>query len=76
MSCQVANDTVVQVWKDVSMGTYFSRWQEYAKELTKKKVQIVVSGCWYLNLISYGDDWRKYYDCDPRNFEGKSQLMD
>jgi hexosaminidase len=29
-----------------------------------------VSACWYLNYISYGQDWEKYYKCDPRKFQG------
>jgi len=30
----------------------------------------VLSACWYLNIISYGPDWEKYYKCDPHNFTG------
>ncbi len=29
-----------------------------------------MSACWYLNYISYGQDWEKYYKCDPRKFQG------
>lgn len=62
---------MVQVWKDFSMASYYSRWQEYARDLTKKKLQIIISGCWYLNIMNGGDDWKKYYECDPRSFEGE-----
>lgn len=48
------------------------------KRAVQQGFQVIVSSCWYLNLINYGADWRalspkglgKYYYCDPRNFPG------
>ena len=36
--------------------------------------QMVLSACWYLNYITTpypGQDWEKFYLCDPRHFNGK-----
>ena len=30
----------------------------------------VLSAPFYLNYISYGDDWKKYYETEPSNFTG------
>lgn len=66
------NDTVIQVWKDTELVSSFKKWQEYIPAIAEQNLQIVISACWYLNYISYGEDWKKYYNCDPRSFNGKS----
>lgn len=33
--------------------------------VTQKGYRGITSACWYLNEITYGEDWHKYYQCDP-----------
>uniref|UniRef100_T1IVE0 Beta-hexosaminidase n=1 Tax=Strigamia maritima TaxID=126957 RepID=T1IVE0_STRMM len=66
-------DTIVHVWKDTELDFKMDKWHEYIKLVASKNYQIVLSACWYLNYISYGPDWKKYYECDPQNFEGTAQ---
>ena len=59
---QVAANTVVEVWKG-----------EYQKEMaavTAKGYKVLLSSPWYLDYISYGKDWYKYYLADPQDFNG------
>ncbi|XP_078600308.1 beta-hexosaminidase subunit alpha-like isoform X2 [Branchiostoma floridae x Branchiostoma japonicum] len=67
---QVAKDTVVEVWKSnppvpTEMAT-----------VTAKGLRAILSSCWYLNYISYGDDWGKYYSCEPQDFTGTQAQKD
>ncbi|EPQ02605.1 Beta-hexosaminidase subunit beta, partial [Myotis brandtii] len=58
--------TVVQVWKE----------QNYAKELssiTAAGFPVIISAPWYLDRISYGQDWRLYYAVEPLNFSGTQE---
>lgn len=53
---------------------------EALANLTRDGYQVILSSCWYLNLIQYGADWSQgndsklgegpYYDCNPREFDG------
>jgi len=63
----LAEDTVVHVWKDMYAPAHMK--SELAN-VTKAGYQVVLSSCWYLNYISYGEDWVKYYACDPQHFNG------
>lgn len=67
---QVNVSNIIQVWKDKDGRTTATHWEEYANNLTARGHNVVVSSCYYLNYISYGQDWRTYYRCDPHNFNG------
>lgn len=58
--------TVVEVWKS----------ENYLNELaqvTASGFPAILSAPWYLDLISYGQDWRNYYKAEPLNFEGSEK---
>nr|CAB3252627.1 beta-hexosaminidase subunit alpha [Phallusia mammillata]CAD57204.1 putative beta-N-acetylhexosaminidase [Phallusia mammillata] len=63
---KVQSDTVVEVWKNNHPD------QEVAK-VTAMGLRAIVSAPWYLNIISYGQDWHKYYQYDPSNFNGTAE---
>lgn len=45
----------------------------YAHELssvTQAGFTAILAAPWYLDYISYGQDWKKYYSVEPRNFPG------
>ena len=52
---EIDKETVVQVW----MG---DAWD--IDRITSQGHFALFSTCWYLNYISYGMDWEKYYKCD------------
>ncbi|PKU42669.1 beta-hexosaminidase subunit beta [Limosa lapponica baueri] len=63
---QLKPDTVVQVW----IGN------NYAHELssvTGAGFTAILSAPWYLDYISYGQDWKKYYSVEPLNFPGSEK---
>ena len=58
---QLAADTVVNVWKNYGIRKADAEMQF----VTQKGYKAITSACWYLNILSYGEDWHKYYQCDP-----------
>lgn len=50
---QVKDDTVIAIWKQGAGMT-----KELAN-VTAAGYKVILSACWYLNYISYGDDWEK-----------------
>ncbi|KAG0714978.1 Beta-hexosaminidase subunit alpha [Chionoecetes opilio] len=63
----IADDTVVHIWKNGNTPLIF---KEELKKVTAAGYNTILSSCWYLNYISYGVDWHKYYQCDPHDFKG------
>lgn len=61
---QVPSDTIVEVWKDYANKT----WKESMNLMSEYGNPLILSACWYLNYISYGQDWEKYYTCEPHSF--------
>ena len=39
--------------------------------ITAAGFPVIISAPWYLDVISYGQDWRHYYSVEPLDFEGK-----
>ncbi|XP_042907427.1 beta-hexosaminidase subunit beta [Parasteatoda tepidariorum] len=73
---QAEPDSIVEVWKDTYLDYSMDRWENYIVPVAKKGYQIILSACWYLNYISYGQDWKRYYECDPQNFNGTEAEKD
>jgi len=61
----VLPDTVIDVWK--------GDWQSEMFNITKTGLKTILSACWYLNHISYGQDWQNLYKCDPQDFNGTAE---
>jgi hexosaminidase len=64
---QVERDAIVEIWKDASANNPVT-WEEYMLNITKKGYSTILSAPWYLNYISYGQDWKTYYLEDPLQF--------
>ncbi|XP_070599262.1 beta-hexosaminidase subunit beta isoform X2 [Erythrolamprus reginae] len=54
-------DTIVEVWKKFLYQLELAR-------VTKEGHQAILAAPWYLDLISYGEDWKSYYAVEPLNF--------
>lgn len=48
------------------MGMY----DEEMSNVTAAGYTTILSSPWYLDYISYGQDWLKYYKAEPLNFKG------
>ncbi|XP_048224008.1 beta-hexosaminidase subunit beta [Perognathus longimembris pacificus] len=58
--------TIVEVWKSED---YF----EELRKVTAAGFPAILSAPWYLDLISYGQDWRTYYSVEPLDFQGSEK---
>lgn len=41
------------------------------RAITAAGFPVILSAPWYLDRISYGQDWRVYYAVEPLDFSGK-----
>lgn len=70
---QLKKGTIVHVWK------YINDPLGYTAEMTRVTQAghyAILSSCWYMNYISYGQDWIKFYNCDPQDFVGSKEQYD
>uniref|UniRef100_A0A8C7TBU2 Beta-hexosaminidase n=1 Tax=Oncorhynchus mykiss TaxID=8022 RepID=A0A8C7TBU2_ONCMY len=63
ISNSLKSNTVVHVW----MGNKF---EEELQKVTEAGFTTILSAPWYLDYISYGQDWQKYYKVEPLSFNG------
>ena len=47
----VLPDTVIHIWKGAD------KWPQEAEKITKAGLKTILSTCWYLDSIRYGEDW-------------------
>ncbi|XP_016894106.1 beta-hexosaminidase subunit beta isoform X2 [Cynoglossus semilaevis] len=59
-------DTVVHVW--IGGGA-----NDEMKRVTTAGYKTILSAPWYLDYISYGQDWQRYYKAEPLNFNGTDE---
>uniref|UniRef100_A0A8C5RG40 Beta-hexosaminidase subunit alpha n=1 Tax=Laticauda laticaudata TaxID=8630 RepID=A0A8C5RG40_LATLA len=62
---KVNPNTVIHVWK--------GNFQQEMSRVTKAGFRALLSSPWYLNIISYGQDWLEAYRVEPLAFEGSTE---
>jgi hypothetical protein len=60
------DDVIAHVWK----GNTPAEVAAEMADVTSRGLRALLSSCWYLNYINYGEDWDAYYKCDPQDFNG------
>ncbi|XP_062984003.1 beta-hexosaminidase subunit beta [Elgaria multicarinata webbii] len=60
---KIKPDTIVEVW----MGNMY---KDELRKVTKAGHHAILAAPWYLDYISYGQDWKKYYTVEPLDFFG------
>lgn len=60
---QIPQDTVLEIWKG-------EKYQAELSRMTQAGHRVLLSAPWYINHISYGQDWRNSYAVQPQNFSG------
>lgn len=59
---KIKPDTIIHLW--------VGNWTELLNKVTGQGFRAILSSPWYLNYISFGRDWKKYYEVEPLNFNG------
>jgi hexosaminidase len=60
---KLPNQTVIDVWKSWDVNT--------REKATEQSYDVLFSACWYLDHLK--DDFRMFYQCDPRDFNGTNE---
>lgn len=73
----LTNDTIVQVWKDKNLLDNDTReWRHHLERLVRQNQTAILSACYFLSLIEYGQDWKQLYECDPHDFANSNEPND
>lgn len=59
---KLSKDAIIHVWKNINNR---SAYMSELKRVVSANYRALLSSCWYLNYIDYGQDWVKFYRCDP-----------
>ncbi|XP_013926650.1 PREDICTED: beta-hexosaminidase subunit alpha [Thamnophis sirtalis] len=65
---KVNPNTVIHVWKESPIT-----FQEEMSRVTEAGFRTLLSSPWYLNIISYGQDWLTAYKVEPLDFKGTAE---
>jgi hexosaminidase len=65
LNLTIPKNTIVDVWKG------FDR--ETVEQATNQSFRVILSGCWYLDHLN--QNWKDFYDCNPKDFNGTVELM-
>uniref|UniRef100_A0A9J7YL44 Beta-hexosaminidase n=1 Tax=Cyprinus carpio carpio TaxID=630221 RepID=A0A9J7YL44_CYPCA len=63
---RIPQDTVLEIWKG-------EKYQAELSRMTQAGHRVLLSAPWYINHISYGQDWRNSYAVQPQNFSGTEE---
>lgn len=63
---RIPQDTVLEIWKGKG-------YQAELSKMTQAGHRVLLSAPWYINHISYGQDWRISYAVQPQNFSGTEE---
>lgn len=61
-NASMPDDTIIHIWKYLGDRPAY---MEELKRVVEAGYRAILSSCWYLNYIDYGQDWVKFYQCDP-----------
>ncbi|KAM6926229.1 beta-hexosaminidase subunit alpha [Lycodopsis pacificus] len=65
---RIPKDTVLHIWKGIPAS-----YKAELSRMTKAGMRVLLAAPWYINHISYGQDWRDYYNVKPLNFSGTEE---
>ncbi|KAM9094756.1 beta-hexosaminidase subunit beta [Sarcophilus harrisii] len=66
---KLKQDTIIEVWIGPSYNLELQK-------VTAAGYHAVLAAPWYLDYISYGQDWKKYYKVEPLDFSGTESQKD
>ena len=65
----VPSGTIIQIWKDHRLLHQDPRdWRFHMRRMLHANHSVILSACYFLNVIEYGQDWKDLYRCDPLDF--------